>query len=240
LVIFYDASGNGLLDEGEVSVTVSAAVRNAPGTNLPYVSSPNYRLQGLPFGSRQVCAGFTPAASGNYCRPVAILNGPTTQNVNFPVVEKKVGVVTMTPETSRVHSGSVTLFDVAWTHTDGRWVLLKTAVIRIADARDDEAIRLRFDEASRTFSLWDPRTRTFGPGVAAGQPVKLRGRDARLHLASTQVLGTGPTGPSVVLRLALEFDEVCRGEQYSFEILLEDDRGYLQGFESIGRVTVRP
>jgi hypothetical protein len=114
---------------------------------------------------------------------------------------------------------------------------LKDAIIRIAD-ENGEAIRIKFDEASRQFSVWDDRRGAFGRSGAAGEKVKLKGRDAQLSLETTAVLGTGPTGPSVVLHLAIEFDAVTRGRTLGVEIQLEDDLGFLQGFDPLGAVTI--
>jgi hypothetical protein len=237
LIIFHDANGNGLLDSGvDRSVTVTSAVRNAPGTSLPYVSTPNYRLTGLPIGSRRICGGFKPTAPGSSCRTVTMTSGADAI-VSFPILDKTVGVATVTPAAQSTAANRLVYFDVGWTHTEGRWVLLNNAVIRFAD-EDGEAIRIKFDEALRQFSVWDDRGGAFGAGVPAGQKTKLKGRDAQLYLETTEVRGTGPTGPSVVLRLALEFDAVTRGRTFSVAIQLEDDRGYLQGFDQLGVVTV--
>jgi len=42
----------------------------------------------------------------------------------------------------------------------------------------------------------------------------------------------------VTLRLVLQFKPKARGETFDVQIMLSDDNGYLQGFDSIGRVTV--
>jgi hypothetical protein len=237
LIIFDDVNGNGLLDSGaDRSVTVTNVVRNAPGTNLPYVSTPNYRLTGLPIGARRICGGFKPTQPGSWCRSVTLRNGTDTA-LDFPIVDKTVGVATLTPAEQEIAANRPAYFDVGWTHTEGRWVLLNNAIVRFADEAG-EAIRIKFDEALRQFSVWDERSGAFGPGAAAGQKVKLKGRNAQLYLETTEMRGTGPTGPSVVLRLAIEFDALTRGKTLNVEIQLEDDRGFLQGFDPIGVVTI--
>jgi len=245
LVVYLDINGNGLLDEltpplVAPQVTVSSAVRNAPGTNLPYVGTANYTLRNLPFGTRHICASFTPQTAGtSFCRTVTIQSSGTTTGVNFPVVEGKVGVSTMTPSAQTVKAGDLVFVDVQWTHTGGRWVALKDAVIRLSDDRWTQGIQIRFDEATRTFSVYHPLINRWSQPLAAGSSEVVHTLDGALVLRDTQVIGTGPTGPSVTLRLALRFSPLARGRTYEASILLQDDAGYLQGYDALGSITVK-
>jgi hypothetical protein len=236
LVIFYDANGNGVNDETPATaITVSAVVKNLPGTNIPFISAPNYQLSGLPAGSKRICASFYPSQAGRAsCRTVTVGTG-VTQNVNFPVVDGRVGVSTMTPQISAVREGDKVALDITWTHTDGRWVLLKDATIRFAKSNGKDAIQILFDELTRTFSLVDKNT--IGPGAAGGSPLVYETPDARFHLQESSALGTGPTGPSVTLHLVLSFKPPARGT-LDVQLKLTDDQGYVQGFDSLGQVTV--
>jgi len=244
LVVYHDINNNGVLDElapplVAPQVVVSSSVRNAPGTNLPYVGTTNYTLRSLPFGTRRICASFTPQNGGtSFCRTVTIQSSGTTTGVNFPVVEGKVGVSTMTPATQTVRPFDPVFVDVQWTHTGGRWVALKNAVIRFAAAAGSEGLQIRFDEASRTFSVYHPVVNRWSRPLPAGTDDTLHTLEGALVLRDTQVLGTGPTGPSVTLRLALRFSPLARGKTYRASILLEDDDGFLQGFDDLGAVTV--
>jgi peptidyl-Asp metalloendopeptidase len=240
LVIFYDANGNGVNDESpQTAVTVSSAVKNLPGTNIPYLSAPNYTLGSLPLGSKRICASFYPSVAGRaFCRNVTVAGATPVQNVNFPVVDGRVGVASMTPSVSAVRVGHKVTFDITWTDTDGRWVLLKDATIRFAESDRNDAMQIVFNEASRTFGIF--KGTRFEGGFAAGTDVDLDTHEAILYLKDSQVLGTGPAGSSVTLRLVMAFKPPARGDTYAVQIKLTDDNGYVQGFDTLGRVTVLP
>jgi hypothetical protein len=237
LVIFYDKNGNGANDETPpAAITVSADVKYISGTKVPYIAEPNYRLTGLPLGPRRICASFYPTTPGkSFCKTVVIGNG-TTQNVNFPVFEGRVGVSSMTPAVQTVREGDKVAFDIEWIDTDGKWTLLKEALIRFASDNDD-AIQIRFEEGSRTFSILQPNQKDFGPSYAAGANVELANSSATFFLQDTQVRGTGPEGPSVVLHLVLSFKPKVRGDELKVLLSLTDDTGYVQGFDLLGQVT---
>jgi hypothetical protein len=236
LVIFYDPNGNGVNDESPATaITVSGTVRNLPGTNIPFIAAPNYTLSGLPVGSKRICASFDPSLAGRAsCRTVTVGTG-TTQNVNFTVVDGRVGVSTMTPRISTIREGDKVAFDIRWTHTDGKWVLLKDATIRFAKSDGKDAIQILFDELTRTFSHVDKGT--VGPGAAGGSPLVFETHDAILYLQESSAVGTGPTGPSLTLHLVLSFKPSARGP-LDVQLKLTDDQGYVQGFDSLGQVTV--
>lgn len=240
LVIYYDANANGIAESNETQLSVSGEVRLYPGTNLPYIASPNYRLGNLPFGSRRICASFDATVAGkSFCRTVNILSGGTTQNVNFPVVQGRVGVSTMAPRALTVNALDMTALDITWTHTDGRWTLLKDAIIRFAETETEDAMQIRFEEATRQFSHYREGPNRFGPGSPAGAREHFETNSATLYLEDTEVRGSGPNGPSVTLHLAMRFKPKARGKTFTVQILLTDDNGFVQGFDSIGTVTVR-
>jgi hypothetical protein len=238
LVIFYDANGNGVNDESpQVAVTVTSAVKNLPGTLIPFLSAPNYALANVPLGNKRICASFYPLVAGRaFCRTLLIPGTTRVQNVNFPVIEGRVGVSTLTPSASTVQDGDKVTFDITWTDTDNRWVLLKQATVRFAKSDSKDALEIAFDEATRTFSVL--KGGKFGPGFAAGAPVELDSSGATLYLQDSRVLGTGPDGPSVTLRLVVAFKPSMRGETLAVQLKLTDDDGHVQGFDTLGNVTV--
>jgi hypothetical protein len=244
LVVYYDANRNGLMDVGERSVTIGNSRDTDPKTGLPILTAPNYQMNQLPVGSRSICASFTPAASGkSICKTVSIRT--TSQNVDFPVTESKVGIASLTPQSQIVKNGDKVAFNVHWAHTEGKWVLLKDAVVRFAEVDQSGAavpgdpMQIRFEESTRQFSL----DRTQGNGspqsFPAGSSVVLQTADAEFHLADTQMIGSGPAGPSVTLKLVLSFKPRTRGKTLRALIQLTDDNGYIQGFDQIGTVTVQ-
>jgi len=85
------------------------------------------------------------------------------------------------------------------------WHDLEFLQLRLRDGAD-VILWVRFDEASRTFSLFNEATGQFESGSAAGSPSRLQTPHATLYLADTSVVGSGPTGPSVTLNLSLSFE----------------------------------
>lgn len=77
-----------------------------------------------------------------------------------------------------------------------------------------------------------------GKGGKAGDNRKLQSKGATLYLADSSVVGSGPTGPSVTLNLALGFKPKAAGRTYAVEVLAADDTGQAHGFELAGSLTV--
>jgi hypothetical protein len=59
-----------------------------------------------------------------------------------------------------------------------------------------------------------------------------------LLLRDTDVIGSGETGPSVVLNLALQFKPGAAGRTFAVEVKAADDSGGVQGWDQVGRITV--
>jgi hypothetical protein len=80
---------------------------------------------------------------------------------------------------SNLPTGSRRNEAVAFDVTDGLWVLLKDAVLRFADSETTEAMQIRFEEATRTFSVYNPNSGKFGDAYPAGPAVDLQTNTAR-------------------------------------------------------------
>jgi hypothetical protein len=119
------------------------------------------------------------------------------------------------------------------------WHDLDSLQLRI---RDDAStiFWVFFDEADKTFSLVNPSTGQLERGFAAGSPNRLQTPQATLHLANTSVVGSGPTGPSVTLNLALSFKPSAAGQTFLVEVAATDDLGNQDNFAAAGTVTVAP
>jgi hypothetical protein len=59
-------------------------------------------------------------------------------------------------------------------------------------------------------------------------------------LSDTRVVGSGPQGPSVVLKLALRFKPKAAGRVFRVEARASDKGGTAQGWASAGTITVSP
>ena len=72
-----------------------------------------------------------------------------------------------------------------------------------------------------------------------GSHARFESRDVALLLHDTEVIGTGPTGPSVTLDLALRFKPESAGRTFVVEMKAADDSGSVQGWDQVGRITVQ-
>jgi murein DD-endopeptidase MepM/ murein hydrolase activator NlpD len=131
-------------------------------------------------------------------------------------------------------------YEFTWTvPTPRNWHDLATLDLRVRD-HHRTILWVRFDEASQTFSVFDDDARRFRRGAAAGSRRRLETPLATVHLADTTVLGSGPTGPSVTLTLALSFKRRTATRTYVVEVKAMDDLGHHDAFARAGFLTVKP
>lgn len=165
-----------------------------------------------------------------------------------------IGGFDLSPDDARVQVGEMLNYTVDWTVPAHQvWRNLKTIDFRLRGAHET-LLWLRWDEASNTFSLCHKGGGANaghghsgdsgggddgnGPGahVAASKvvcsPGELPGAMAvlatpfaRLHLADTVVIGSGPTGQVVTLKLALSLRGKSAGHHYRVELAATDDFG---------------
>ncbi|MFN8525070.1 MAG: right-handed parallel beta-helix repeat-containing protein [Chloroflexota bacterium] len=88
---------------------------------------------------------------------------------------------------------------------------------------------IRWDEATNTFLLLDANGSVVGGGLPGAATV-LESSTARLYLAQTSAVGSGPTGPSVTLTLALALKVALEQGEIRYDVLAVDDAGRVQGF----------
>ena len=131
------------------------------------------------------------------------------------------------------------IYGVRWTVPDPQnWHSLSMLDIRLINDAG-EILRVRWDEATNTFSEFNPQTETFGPPFQPGSGVRFEGSDVALLLDDTQVIGSGPSGPSVLLNLALRFKAGAGGSTFAVEVKAADDQGGVQGWDEIGGISVQ-
>ena len=119
------------------------------------------------------------------------------------------------------------------------WHSLDTLLVRLVDVDDDiEILQIRFDEATNSFSRFHPHLGRFGPSLEPGSHARFESPDVALLLRDTEVIGTGETGPSVTLNLALQFKPGAAGRTFAVEMKAADDSGTVQGWDKVGRITV--
>ena len=160
-----------------------------------------------------------------------------------------IGGFDLSPDDARVQVGEMLSYTVDWTVPAHQvWRNLKTIDFRLRGAHDT-LLWLRWDEASNTFSLChkggdggagqghghdDGNGRgahvaaskvVCSPGELPGAMAVLTTPFARLHLADTAVIGSGPTGQVVTLKLALSLRGKSAGHHYRVELAATDDFG---------------
>jgi hypothetical protein len=150
----------------------------------------------------------------------------------------KVGESTLTPTGQASEAGEPVTFSLTWTHPE-RWRELETLHLRVR-GNEGVACWAIFDEASNTFSLFDPASRSFTGAAAPGSNVILETETAAFNLAKSQALGSGPDGPDVTLTFNVAFKEPTVGQIYQLELMATDDHGNSQGFDLAGLWAVGP
>ena len=66
----------------------------------------------------------------------------------------------------------------------------------------------------------------------------LEGPLAHLHVAQSSVVGSGPTGTTVTLQLAVAFTEKAEGHVYDVELAASDDFGQQDDFRDAATVRI--
>ena len=155
-----------------------------------------------------------------------------------PAVGSGVG----SPFEASVEVGEQTSYSVQWTVPEPEsWHSLESLEVRLVEVDgedEDEILQFRFDEASNSFRRFHPHLGLFGLPVHPGSHARFESPDVALLLRDTEVIGTGPTGPSVTLNLALRFKPKAAGRTFVVEMKAADDSGSVQGWDQVGRITV--
>ncbi len=166
----------------------------------------------------------------------AILGGTGIGTGTILNDDTRIGVTEGIPPESLVKVGERFTYGVKWTHPV-RWRLLDTVDIRIIDD-EDSVLNVRFDETANTFSLFDPAKGKFLHPDAPGSRTHFETSAAAMYLENSQVIGSGPTGPSVLLNLNLSFKPKAANRVFRVEAFATDDFGNQQGFDEAGIIAV--
>src|SRR5206468_282321 len=94
------------------------------------------------------------------------------------------GTFEFAPASSTIKAGKHTTLALTWTVPSGSWHLLEDVQLRI---RDDQGtiLRIKFDEASGTFSLYHPSKHKFGPGKTPGSNGVLSNKYVKIRLSQS-------------------------------------------------------
>ena len=241
-----DASVIGTLFWDSLNPFASGVVRlrinfqNIGGTNL--FSPPALDLSGSGCcannASNQlpISSSFT---SGSLWRTRLRLGDGNNANVVERIIAyDSTGSFELTPNDLEVAVHEQALYTFTWAVPEPlNWHDLKSIELRIHD--DIETILwLRFDEATNTLSLVDENTGRSKKSFAPGSQNRLQTPEATLYLADSSVVGSGPTGPNVTLKLPLSFKPSAAGRTFKVEVRASDDEGNEPDFEQAGTLSI--
>jgi len=151
-----------------------------------------------------------------------------------------VGTAQGTPFVKTAEVNEAAPYSVQWTvPAPQNWHSLDTLIVRLVDEQG-EILRLRWDESDNTFSQFNPHTGRFSDPARAGSPARFESPAVTLLLEDSEVIGSGPTGPSVLLNLNLKFKPQAAGRTFNVELQARDDSGETQKWDLAGRINVLP
>ena len=203
----------------EVDNGVVTQNRPLPPFQIPKGTNIDINLDAICFGGcsgggRAITITFTPA-------------GPT-------------GIFRLSPAVETVVPLELLTYAFSWTVPEPfNWHHLRDLQLRIRE-ENDLVLWLRFNEADRTFSLFNEAAGRFGQATTAGSNRRLETAAATLYLAQTSVVASGPTSPTVTLNLGLSFKPSAAGRTYIVEVAASDDNGHTDDFIYAGVLTIAP
>jgi len=148
----------------------------------------------------------------------------------------------LSPDSASVRAGENVNYVVVWTVPESEvWRDLKTIDFRLRKG-NETPLWVQWDEAANTFSLCDGSGEEDSDvhctaGEAPGSPTILETEFAQLDLAESSVIGSGPTGPTVTLNLAIRFKEALGS--CNVELAASDDFGIQDAFVGASKLPVR-
>ncbi len=153
----------------------------------------------------------------------------------------QLGTGVLTPSSAELPANGKITYSLQWTVPQGRvWRDLDTLEFRIV--HEGIAVAwIRWEETTNAISLRDPVTGLFTESGQPGSNHNLKAGNVQLDLRHTTVVGSGPTGQSVTLGLALKLKEphgVKGPLTYRVEAFASDDDGNKQGFDEIGTLSI--
>jgi photosystem II stability/assembly factor-like uncharacterized protein len=256
-----------VLEGGNAVFTVSLSQQSGKTISVGFTTSPGTARAGLicfaptDYLSRSGTRTFTPGVTSltisvPACADVAADSGETftvqlstPQNATFATAGASAGTATildgttgtfeLQPIEATVDVDAQSRYELTWTVPPPRnWHDLKTVDLRVRDARD-YALWVRFFETTNTVALYDPATGRFGARTPLGVDGRVETPTAVLHLKESAVIGSGPTGPSVTLALAVSFKAAASGQNYIVEAAATADNGDHDRFVKAGILSVR-
>ena len=217
----------------------------------------------IPAGASSVTipVSILPSGAGTFSMVISnSTNGPiidSTGNATIKLVTLTVGTFDLSPDDARTETGKAVSYSVGWTVSEGEvWRNLRTLDLRFRKGHRT-ALWVRWDEVANSFSVCrdvlgpddgaesdedvhDKRPAAdvvCSPGETPGSLVTLGTRSARLNVAESSVIGSGPTGQRVTLDLPITFESGAAGH-YRVELAATDDLGHQDEFVEASELQV--
>jgi hypothetical protein len=175
-----------------------------------------------------------------------IVDGTGQCTIRIITLTINTGTADLSPEEARISTDELVNYSVTWTVPEGRvWRDLNTIDLRFRQGQKT-ALLVHWDEAANTFSLCEGNRKgaksdeslDCTAGALPGSGEVLQTESAQLYLAGTSVVGSGPTGRTVTLNLALKFRESAAGPWYNIDLAGSDDSGHQDDFVEGGKLKV--
>jgi hypothetical protein len=176
----------------------------------------------------------------------APVNGTIADGVGQATIHVQtftVGSYDVAPDNAHVESGETVNYALTWTAPEGEvWRNISSIDFRLRKG-NNTALEISWNEAANTFSLCETvgngqaEDKTCTEGELPGSASVLETSVAALHLAQSSVVGSGPTGATVTLNLAVRFKDAAAGN-YTVEVAARDDFGNVDNFFETTRVHV--
>jgi hypothetical protein len=147
------------------------------------------------------------------------------------------GKFKLAPAQSTVAPGQSDKLAITWTVPSGSWHLLDDIQLRLL-AADGTRIKVKWNQAANTLSLYDNITHKFGPPKQIGSSAILSDKFVHVHLATSSVKATGPTSPTVTLTIDLRFTAAASGKTFVLAVDASDDFGHRSAFVDAGSIVV--
>jgi hypothetical protein len=151
----------------------------------------------------------------------------------------QVGTVAGIPENAFAKVGEDMNYGIQWTVPDpASWRSLDIMDVVLFD-EEGEILQVRWDEAANSFTQLAGHSEFAGIREWPGIRMVFQSSAVSMFLKDTQVIGSGPTGSSVLLNLHLRFKPQAAGRTFSVLVVARDDEGSVQQ-EVAGTISVLP
>jgi hypothetical protein len=153
-------------------------------------------------------------------------------------ISTKTGEFGLTPTRAEVMAGDRFSYQIGWkVPRPNNWHDLRTIDLRVCGKGG--VLWVRWTELGNTLSLLNPTTGRVIAKGPVGERRRLKSPNAVLALGASSVTGSGETGRSMTLELALTFRPPTEGVECGVKLAAKDDLGNRDGFKRAGRIEIR-